>query len=147
MSGQKPETVLRITLPYLPPRVLAPNGRAHWSARRREAINIKDDVIFSVLGQGWSRPALEKATVTIDFGLPDRRIRDEDNLKGNGMVKAIMDALTGKVRMLDANGKANGPFLPDRFVLQEDDWEHVHLEFEIHKSPKRPETIVTVEAV
>lgn len=137
---------LTITLPYLPLGVLSPNSRAHWTKRRRESLRIKDYVKALVLEQGWQNPPLAKATVSIDFGLPDNRVRDDDNLAGNGMVKAILDALTGKVRGIDANGKPNGPWLPDRFVLQEDDRAHTRVVFDTHESPGRPETVVTVEA-
>ena len=143
VSGAKP--VLTIILPMLPPRVLSPNGsNVHWSQQWREKQAIKDQVRALVLEQGWPGPPIQQARVVISFGLPDRRVRDDDNLMGNGMVKAILDALTGKVRNIGPMGKPNGPWLPDRFVLQDDSRKHVTVECRTHESPGRPETRVEI---
>ena len=87
---------------------------------------------------------MQCATISISFGLPDRRVRDDDNMMANGMNKAILDALTGKARALDAKGKANGPWLPERFVLQEDDRNHARVTFGHHQSPGKPQTIIEI---
>ena len=71
---------LNITLPWLPPKELSPNSRVHWSVKYKAAQEMKDDVLALILEQGWRGPCFQHALVDVQFGMPDKRRRDIDNL-------------------------------------------------------------------
>ena len=93
--------MIRIDIPYLPPKEFSRNSRVHWSVLHRVQDSIADDIHALLLESGWQQgDPWERAVVTIDFVLPDRRTRDADNLITS--LKPIMDALTGRVYVDDS---------------------------------------------
>lgn len=127
------EPVLRIELPYLPPAECSLNFRGHWAERYKAARKVMTDVVVLVLEQGWERPPLKQAHLQVRWGVPDRRIRDMDNLFS--ATKPAIDALVYH------------PDRPSVPVLVNDDLWHVHYELDGFLSRRHPKTIITVSEV
>ena len=75
-----PSPVLEIFIPSLPPREFSPNSRAHHLARHAAGIVACDEVIAGVLAAGYDAGVLDVPLVDIQWGVPDKRRRDWDNL-------------------------------------------------------------------
>jgi len=88
--------MISITLPYLPPREFSRNSRLHWAELHRVQLQVSMDIHMLLLEAGW-KPGTpwNRAVVTIQFVLPDRRTRDADNLIT--AAKPILDSLKHKV--------------------------------------------------
>ena len=69
----------KITVPSLPPVEFSPNWRGHWSARSRAGHKAHDDIIALVKEQGWSGKALSGVTISVSWGVKDKRRRDTDH--------------------------------------------------------------------
>lgn len=131
---------LRIVIPSLPPASYGANESRgqHWGRQYRDAHGKRGaipEVFALVLEQGWDRPPLEKALVTVTFGLPDRRRRD--GLMLMERVKPYIDALTSKP---DGYGVVHGAC-----VIVDDDLECIG--FPVggwFYSPRQPQTIIEV---
>lgn len=115
---------LTIRLPYLPPREFSGNFRGHWTARYQAGEKVKNDVIALVREQTAKSPCLKRAVVKIDWGLPDRRRRDRDNL------------LAATKPMLDGLVAAN--------VIEDDSVRHINLRLSWFTSPRNPVCRITV---
>ena len=122
--------MLTITLNHLPPAEYSPNrsrGRA-WQAKQRAAHGKRgavDEIGALVNEQGWNHPPLERATVRITFGLPDRRRRDADGLQAR--MKPYFDSLV------------------TAGVLRDDDLETIGWPIYQHEyTPRRPATTIEV---
>ena len=92
--------VLGFTYPGLPPRELSPNARVDHFERSRAAASFKDEVIAlikeQISGKRGEIYRLKDTIVSIEWGLPDKRKRDWDNLIAAS--KYLVDALvTDKV--------------------------------------------------
>ena len=83
-----------------------------------------DVQVLVLQAQGW-KPLLEHAKVRFRYGLPDKRRRDLDNLISAS--KPYLDALVG-------------------LVIVDDNHRNITLEYDWFDSPKRPVTIMEVEA-
>lgn len=128
---------IRIILPYLPPASYAANSRRHWSARRGKAgdnRSVLDDVRLLLAEQGWAGPVMERAVLTIAFGLPDKRVRDHGSLVER--CKPVLDALTRR----EWHGQPVVPVIADDSlaVIGWPCYEHV-------ESPGRPYTDILVQ--
>ena len=96
-----PRDAVTITLPYLPPRSLSPNGRAHWAERYRDAQAMMNHVIILVLEAGKPPKPFERATLTMRWEAKDRRRRDYDNLLA--ATKPALDGLVQGGVLVDDN--------------------------------------------
>tara|TARA_Y100000310_G_scaffold179115_1_gene179099 strand:+ start:2726 stop:3091 length:366 start_codon:yes stop_codon:yes gene_type:complete len=118
--------MLKIVYPGLPPKEFSPNSRCHWSTRSKVGLKVQADVTLLIMEQGWvPKNVLERAVVRFKYGLPDKRRRDLDNLIGAS--KPMLDALVG-------------------VVIQDDRVGAITLEHSWFNSPRKPETIIEVEA-
>lgn len=72
-------------------RALSPNGRVHWSDKRKARLNVVDHVTVSAIKGGLK---LMRGLVVLypTFVYPDHRKRDDDNL-ATGVLKACRDCL------------------------------------------------------
>lgn len=84
--------MLTIRIPSLPPKECSPNWRGHWAARNRAVGQAKDWVIALVLvvSPWWPKP-IANPVVTVTWGMPDKRVRDYDNMVA--MTKPYIDGL------------------------------------------------------
>ena len=82
---------MTIRLPYLPSRVLSPNGRVHWRTKYAAAQSMKNDVMALVMEQGRPASPFPKALLTIRWEAKDNRRRDLDNLLAS--MKPALDGL------------------------------------------------------
>jgi Holliday junction resolvase RusA-like endonuclease len=117
------EYVLRLVYPDLPPRELSPNSRMHWRRQVAPKQKVQADLVMLMAEQGWPRKLLHHADIRIQFGLPDKRRRDLDNLIASS--KAMLDALKGR-------------------VIDDDDIKQVDVDYSWFHSPKKPQTIIEV---
>lgn len=89
--------MLTITIPGLPPAILSPNARVHWSQKARAANGYGATVFYCAVdarnrtGEPGKWKDLDHAHVTVTFMLPDHRRRDLDNLIAS--FKPGLDAL------------------------------------------------------
>ena len=81
----------KITVPSLPPVEFSPNWRGHWSERSRAGNKAHDDIIALVKEQGWDGKALSGVTISVSWGVKDKRRRDTDNFAAR--TKPYIDAL------------------------------------------------------
>ena len=78
----------------MPPKEFSPNSRAHHLTRHAAGIVARDEVIAGVLAAGYDAGVLDAPLVDIQWGVPDKRRRDWDNLIAackpfvDGLVKA-----------------------------------------------------------
>ena len=112
-----------ITVPSLPPEEFSPNWRGHWSARGRAGSQAHDDVIALVKEQGWDGHPLTGVTISVSWGVKDKRRRDTDNFAAR--TKPYIDALV------------------IAGVLEDDSRFHVLFQFGWHEA-KQSETVITV---
>lgn len=80
---------LSVTIPGRPP---TPNARRHWRARAKDDAKWKavaHDHALAAKPEGWT--PLARARLSIEFLVPDRRERDEDNLIAS--TKPLTDGL------------------------------------------------------
>lgn len=80
---------LTITIPGRPP---TPNARRHWRARAKDDAHWKSVASLAaakVVPDDWT--PLRRARLSIEFLVPDRRERDEDNLIASS--KPLTDGL------------------------------------------------------
>jgi Holliday junction resolvase RusA-like endonuclease len=88
----------------LPPLIvsrLSPNSRAqsHWPrTRARQRVMEHTSIVARVQGL---RPVRVPVEVTFRWVVPNRIKRDIDNLAGNGVVKAVLDALVADKYLVD----------------------------------------------
>ena len=81
-------------------RTLSPNGRAHWTAKRKARLSVIDYVVVHAIKSGLRRmPAPVQLYLT--YIMPDRRTRDQDNYS-TGVTKAVIDILV-KGQWLDGD--------------------------------------------
>ena len=120
--------MLTITIPYLPPAVLSPNSRLHWAKKVGPKIQVKNDVMILAKEAAQKEPKgtypLERAVIRFKYGLPNKRVRDMDNLVAAS--KAMLDALKGIIIVDDNVG---------RIILERPEW---------FDSPKNPQTVIEV---
>lgn len=83
--------MLILELSALPPVEFSPNWRGHWGTKYHAGVQAKSDILALVREQGWRGPALDGATVTVTWYVPDRREYDKDNLVGR--TKPVIDGL------------------------------------------------------
>ena len=87
--------VLGFVYPGLPPRELSPNARVDHFERSRAAASFKNEVIAlikeQISGKRGEIYRLKDTIVSINWGLPDKRKRDWDNLIAAS--KYLVDAL------------------------------------------------------
>jgi len=76
-----------------------------------------------MLEQGWGMNPWKRAVVRFQYGLPDKRRRDLDNLIAAS--KPLLDALVGR-------------------VIRDDSVGAVELEYSTFSSPKNPVTVIEV---
>ncbi len=82
---------IRLSLP-LPPRVVSPNGRAHWAAKARAVKAMRYRAAAETLAaRGGRVKSWPTATVQVTYYHRDRRRRDGDNALA--ACKAYMDGL------------------------------------------------------
>ncbi len=112
-----------ITIPSLPPKEFSPNWRGHWSARGRAGRQAHDDVIALVKEQGWNGQPLTGVTISVSWGVKDKRRRDTDNFAAR--TKPYIDALVMAG------------------VLEDDSRFHVLFQYGWHEA-KKSETVITV---
>ena len=74
--------MISITINSLPPAEFSPNSRVHWAKRDVARVLAHDLVISLVNAEGWQGPALDRAEVTVSWGVNDKRRRDTDNFVG-----------------------------------------------------------------
>ena len=136
---------ITIVLPYLPPASYSANSRTHWTAKRgKRGANrdVLDDVRILLAEQNWRcrytgllrhgdcqhRPPLERAKISVCFGLPDKRRRDPGGLQERA--KSCFDSLV-RLGVLadDSLGVIGWP------------------EYSHHYSPKQPSTTIRIEEV
>ena len=120
------EPVLTIVYPGLPPREFNPNYTGPWQRRYTAGIDAKDTMVVLMLEQGWLMEPLEYAVVRFKIGLPDKRVRDDDNLYAS--CKPLRDALVGRVIKTDKLGGA------------------ATFEYSVFSSPKNSQTVIEVTA-
>ena len=113
----------KITVPSLPPVEFSPNWRGHWSARSRAGNKAHDDIIALVKEQGWDGKALSGVTISVSWGVKDKRRRDTDNFAAR--TKPYIDALV-----------LAG-------VLEDDSRFHVLFQFSWHEA-NQSEPVITV---
>jgi Holliday junction resolvase RusA-like endonuclease len=120
---------VRIEVPQLPPGVLSPNARVHWTKKNRERREYHDTVFYCCVDarnkgfmQGKAFPIL-KAKVSLTFVFNDRRRHDLDNLLNS--FKTGIDAIV------------------DSGLVLGDDSEHMEIgEVEILVDPSRAPLVV-----
>lgn len=84
--------MISFTYPDLPPKEFSRNSRVHWSTIHRVQDQVADDIYLLLRESGWTPGTpLDSAVVSIEFVVPDKRVRDADNLITSS--KPIMDAL------------------------------------------------------
>lgn len=93
MSGERFDHFL--TIPEFPlpamARALSPNGRAHWTVKRRARLYVAEHI--KVYASASRLPRMEgKVTMYPHFTFPNHRSRDDDNL-ATGVLKAVRDCL------------------------------------------------------
>lgn len=72
-------------------RVLSPNGRAHWTAKKKAREAVAEIVVLSMLTQRLG--AMDgRVPITYRWIVPDQRKRDLDN-HSTGVVKVVQDTL------------------------------------------------------
>ena len=120
------EPALTLEYPGLPPKEFSPNYTGPWRKRWRAGVDAKNSIIALLSEQGWSMVPLERAVVRFKIGLPDELVRDDDNLYA--ACKPFRDALVGRVIKNDHIGGS------------------ATFEYSWFDSPKKPCTIITVEA-
>lgn len=113
----------KITIPSLPPVEFSPNWRGHWRSRSKAGRQAHDDVIALVKEQGWDSTPLSGVTISVSWGVKDKRRRDTDNFAAR--TKPYIDALV----------KAG--------VLEDDSRFHVLFQFSWHEA-NQSETVITV---
>ena len=115
----------RLVVPFLPPRELSPNARAHWRTRWK-ANRMMREASF-MLARAQQVPTFTKARIQITYVVKQRRLRDGDN--GLAMAKGLIDGLV------------------DAHVFKDDNVEHVSyapVAFIVDRE-RAPMTIVEVE--
>ena len=115
---------LRLVSPDLPPRELSPNARLNRFRQNRVKRRVQDDIIALMLEQGWPMRPMPQADIHVSFGLPDKRVRDMDNLISS--CKAMLDAL--KTR-----------------VIEDDRLTQIDVHYSWFSSPRDPQTIIEVK--
>ena len=73
-------------------RLLSPNGRAHWAAKRKARLSVMDHVVVAGITSGLKVMWGGMVTLYPTFVYPDHRKRDDDNL-ATGVMKAVRDSL------------------------------------------------------
>lgn len=105
-----------LTLPFLPPRAVSPNGahghwRTHWSARRK----LREDTFMVAMSQ--QIPAFTKARIQITYVFPMNRRRDGDNYLA--MFKGCADGLVD-AKVLLADDSEHVSYAPVVFIVDKD---------------------------
>ena len=136
-------SVLRITIPGLPPRECSPNARVHWKVRSLTAQEYKE--VVTMLGNverhkaKWTAP--DKAKVHVVFVLPDRRRRDRDNLIARA--KPLIDALGPFRQTYSRKGKWLSDYGAD--IIIDDSPEYADITYELRYEKGVSKTIAEVE--
>jgi len=115
-----------IEIPFLPPRALNPNGRAHWATKRKVAEPLKQAI---ALESKRLDPVKGKVLITITFITAQKRRRDGDNWLAS--MKPLIDTLV-KTDFLPDDDSSSVSYAP---VI-----------FEVDKS-RAPRTILTIEEI
>lgn len=92
-------------LPPIAVARLSPNARAqsHWPrTRARQEVMEHTSVVARVQEL---RPVREPVEITFRWVVPNRIKRDIDNLAGNGVVKAVLDALVADAYLVDDSSR------------------------------------------
>lgn len=116
--------MFRIVLNELPPREFSPNARLHWSVVRKVRERIADDIIALCREQDMTGMPYARAVVRFKVGIPDKRVRDLDNL------------IAACIPLLNAI---------KRIVIKDDNLRSIKLEYSWFESPKDPKTVIEVE--
>lgn len=84
---------LTITLDHLPQPELSPNSRLHWAVKARAVRSAKEEIGWLAKVAGWSSDdkPMQKAKISYEFHLKDKRHRDLDNLMAS--CKSLVDGL------------------------------------------------------
>ena len=92
MSGNKGRSIT-LKLNHLPPSELNPNKlrRLHWSERSRVSLEARQEVGWLAKVQWHDDKPMEKARISYEFLIKDRRKHDADNLLS--ACKAYTDGL------------------------------------------------------
>ena len=122
---------LSISIPSLPPASYGANKArgAHWGRQYQDSHGKRgaiEQIKALVLEQGWQGPALDRATVTVTFGLPDKRRRDPGGLQER--MKPWFDGLVEAGVLTDDSLKEIGWPCYGHFL-----------------SPRKPTTIIEVK--
>lgn len=81
-------------------RALSPNGRVHWTAKRKARLSVIDHVTVAAI-RGGLLHMRGLVVLTATFTYPIARARDDDNL-ATGVMKAVRDCLVSG-QWLDAD--------------------------------------------
>ena len=98
--------MLEITLPF-PPKELSPNGRGHWSKVSKAKRGYRTTCYWLALIEknkaNWSCEHDVKIALELNFYMPDKRFRDDDNLEAS--FKAGRDGLADALCVNDRHFK------------------------------------------
>ena len=118
---------ITIKVPYLPDRVVTPNGRGNWREVWQGKRQAKEDAMALIREQGWFADPLPFADMTYHFHAGDLVHRDLDNLVAGA--KPFLDALV------------------TCGVIENDDTAHIRMREPIYTCIQggTPSTTITVE--
>lgn len=116
-----------ITIDHLPSPELNPNNlrRTHWTVRSKETKAAKDEIGWLIKTNGGAGKTIQRARISYEFHLKDRRRKDLDNLLSSA--KAWQDSLV------------------EAGVMAGDDFEHLEIGSFKALVTGHAETIITVE--
>ena len=107
--------IKRFFIPTLPGSALSPNARKHWSAKARDAKQLRTEVAVTVLSvvrqQGWQDLPFSKAQLEIEVRVCRKKLgadgyyrpRDEDNAQAS--LKSAIDGLVDAGVLADDTAK------------------------------------------
>ena len=116
--------MFRIQLNELPPSEFSPNSRVHWSVKRRVRMRITDDILALAHTLDKTGMPFTRAVVRFKVGIPDKRVRDMDNL------------IASCIPLLNAI---------KRIIIKDDNLRSIKLEYSWFESPREPKTVIEVD--
>lgn len=90
---------MNLVLPW-PPRILNPNVSKHWSQHARAKARFRAACAFQARAQGVGRMQAQRLRVRLSFVMPDRRVRDDQNLIA--AMKSGLDGLADVIGIDDS---------------------------------------------
>jgi len=102
----------KITLSW-PPKQLSPNARLHWAQKARVAKKYRADCYMLTKQASVELPKTDKLHLFVDFYMPDKRRRDQDNMEAS--MKSAYDGIAEALGVNDSRFVIH-PFLRDEII-------------------------------